>query len=137
MHEARILHIEDYLSFRESIVELLAVRGVHKIVANAESTDEAIQRIDEIKRGVLDANAILMDGHIKGPNVFNHPKMIRSEMKKKGVLLPVVGLSLEGLSERNMRIGMEINADIRKEELAEDLDLLDAVLDSLPEPDSH
>jgi CheY-like chemotaxis protein len=137
MQEARILHIEDDLSFRECVAELLAVRGVHKIVAIAESTDEALQRIDEIKRGVLDANAILMDGHINGPSVFNHPKMIRSEMKKRGVLLPVVGLSLEGLSERNMRIGMEINADIRKEELAEDLDLLDAVLDSLPEPGSR
>lgn len=136
MQEAKILHCEDSEAMRDTVAMVLGVRGIHRVVAAAESLAEAQQRLEEIARGSLDANVVLLDGHLKGGNFLNHPKVIRTIMRDSGLHLPVVGLSMDGLAERGVLVGQDIEADLLKDDIGRDLGLLDRILDGLPEPET-
>ena len=132
MQEARILHIEDSEDVRNTIELVLSVRGVHKVVAHAETVEEAGRQIDAIKEGKLNANVILLDGNLRKGEHMNHPKVVVSHMKKRELDLPVIGLSGDGLEVKGLVEGRDIVADLIKDRLK--TDTLDQLLDSLPEP---
>jgi DNA-binding NtrC family response regulator len=135
MEQARILHIEDSEDIRRSVESILSVRGTHKVIASAETVGEAWELLEAIKDKRLEANVILLDGHLKGGAYLNHPKVIRDKMKELVLNLPVIGLSGEGLTEKGLVIGQDIDVDLRKTELSKDIRLLERVLDELPEPE--
>lgn len=136
MQEARILHIEDDEDMRNTIELMLSVRGVHRVVAWAESLPQAYERLEEIKNKRSDANTILLDGHLKGGAGMNHPRNVINKMKKELELnLPIIGLSLDGLAERGIKLGIDVDFDLTKEVLGKDIRLLDHILDELPEPE--
>jgi DNA-binding response OmpR family regulator len=137
MQEARILHIEDDEAMRSTIELLLSVRGVHRVVAWAESLKMAYERLEAIKGGSLDANVVLLDGHLRGGAGLNHPKNIVLRMKELELDVPVVGLSLDGLRHRELVLGRDIAADLTKEGLGKEPRLLEKVFDELPEPQAR
>ena len=132
MQEARILHIEDSEDFRNAVDLLLCIRGLHKVVAHAETVSEAGNMIDAIKEGKLDANVIFLDGNLRGGEGMNHPKVVLSHMKVRELDLPVIGISNDGLAMKGMEVDRDIVADLIKYQLK--TDTLDRLLDSLPEP---
>lgn len=137
MQEAKLLHIEDDEGVRATIEFVLSMRGVHKVVAWAESIGQAFERLEEVKDKRLAANVILLDDRLKGGAGLNHPVCVIAKMKDLELDLPVVGLSFYGLAERGLVVGKNMVADLTKDGLSGDIRLLDHVLDELPEPDAE
>lgn len=135
MQEARILHCEDSKEMRESVAEILAIRGVHRLVSVAESVAEAQERLEDIARRRLDANVILLDGHLRDGAAMNHPRVIKVMADELGLRIPIIGLSADGLAEKGLVVRADIVADITKLSLAADTEMLDRILDELPEPE--
>lgn len=133
MQEARILHCEDSEAVQKVVELLLAIRGVHRVIATAESLADALNRLEDIKDGRLDANVILLDGQLRGGMWQNHPKVLLAKYREIGLRIPIIGLSMDGLADKGLVVGEDIAADIEKGSLTES-DLLDQLLDELPEP---
>jgi CheY-like chemotaxis protein len=135
MEQAKILHCEDSEEFSQVIAALISLQGLHKVVETAGSLKQALDSVDAIKAHRLDANVILLDGNLRGGAVMNHPKVIVSKLRDDlGLDIPVVGLSLNGLQQKGLQIGRDIAADLIKDDVALNPDLLIDVLDGLPEP---
>jgi hypothetical protein len=134
MQEAKILHIEDSIEWQDTVAWVLSKNGLHRVVAAAETLTEAKNRFESIQQRKLEANAILLDGHLRAGGFMNHPRVVMQYMKESRLSLPVIGLSLDGLAEQGLVVGQHLVADIKKGELADDPGLLGRVLDELPEP---
>lgn len=132
MQEARILHIEDSEDVRNTVELVLCVRGVHRVVAHAETVFEAGKKLEAIKEGKLNANVVFLDGNLRSGEGMNHPRVVLSHMKILELKLPVIGLSGDGLSVKGVEVGKDIVADLIKDEIK--TNTLDRLLDSLPEP---
>jgi CheY-like chemotaxis protein len=138
MQEARILHCEDDESIREKVEHVLSARGIHRVVATAESYNQALEQVNAIKRRKLNANVVLLAGHLRRGIFVNHPKVIAREIKDKNIKVHIVGLSLNGLAVRGLNIGDNIGdvaVDITKLNFADDEELLGQALNDLPELD--
>jgi CheY-like chemotaxis protein len=135
MEEAKILHCEDSEEFSQVIATIISLHGLHRVVETAVSLKEALDSVDKIKAHRLDANVILLDGNLRGGAVMNHPKVIVSKLRNDlGLDIPVVGLSLNGLKEKGLQVGRDIAADLIKDDVAVNPDLLIDTLNGLPEP---
>jgi CheY-like chemotaxis protein len=135
MEQAKILHCEDNKQWQDAIAMMLAFNGLHRVVATAESLGGSLKMIQAIKERTLDANVILLDGNLEGGVGMNHPRYIVSRARELSLELPVVGLSLDGLAEKGLRTESDIKADLLKDEVGANPDLLIQILNSLPEPE--
>ena len=134
MQEARILHFEDSLAWQRLVVDMLSVRGLHRVVGGAESLGGSLEQLLALKKQEIDANVILLDGRLRASQHANHPQMIVEKVRELGLGVTVVGLSTEGLAEQGLVLGGDMAADLLKDNLSRNLNLLELVLDRLPEP---
>lgn len=134
MQGTLILHCEDNAAVRRTVEEVLHATTAHRVVDSAPDRETAFVKLGAVKAGQLAINTLLLDGNLKRGGK-NDPGEIIKKAEELGLTIAKVGLSSNGLAEKGLVVGREIDADIIKTDPAGAMNLLAKALDDLPEPE--
>ncbi|KKU20340.1 MAG: hypothetical protein UX30_C0002G0044 [Candidatus Saccharibacteria bacterium GW2011_GWA2_46_10] len=131
MHEGKVVHFEDDLDWQR-VVQFRLGNSAHKLVAQASSSQEAMDVLERMHRGEIDANLVILGGSLtKGSRTGAHDsQLIMGRIKELDLPVRTIGLSAHEMSY----YGIEVDADVGKGHGARNLV---EVIDGLPEPQSQ
>lgn len=110
MEHARIALFEDQENIRQLIAAALD-QSTHEIVAEASTVDEALQVVDQVERGDLNVDVILLDGNLdSGQMDCSDARRIAAEIKDRGIPAVIIGFS----AYRLQRFGVPVDIDATK-----------------------
>jgi CheY-like chemotaxis protein len=109
MENARIAIIDDHKSNRTLAKFSLEARG-HTVVAEASSRQEAFDLVDQMAKGNVVADVILLDGNLGHTDTYEDAMVIAERLRETGVTSKVLGFSVGSLGEH----GIQVDADTFK-----------------------
>ncbi len=127
MHDGRVVHFEDDPLVREIVADHLAHSEDHSLVGAAATLPDALEMLERIADGELDANVVVVDGSLSGVSDARDARIITKKIRKLELPLRVIGFSAEDLVRR----GLHLDAFVLK---GLPFDLA-RIIDELPDPE--
>jgi CheY-like chemotaxis protein len=111
MEGARVVVIEDREPMRRVVARNLHHYG-HSVVGEAATFQEALDIVDRIASGELEADVIVLDGNLSPDlNDGREARMIYDRLKQQSVLAKIIGFSMMPMKT----YGIAVDADSQKE----------------------
>lgn len=125
MREGRIVHFED-----DPLIRLVVQRGLdnspHRVVGGAGTLEEALEILEQIKRGELHTNVIMTDGNLSDVYTCDDARAIIDRKNELELRVRTVGLAGKALSDFGIEVDAELVKGCSTDEIVE-------VIDGLPE----
>lgn len=128
MHEGKVIHFEDDGTWRGVIQRQLA-DSEHELVGNAATLPDALEVLEQMQRGELDANVVVLDGNLSDVSTNHDAKTIRRRIRELGLPVRVIGFSSGDLADS----GVEVDATMQKGDYS--YGEIIRVIDELEEPE--
>lgn len=128
MHEGRIVHFEDDDDW-QGVVRRQLEGSSHQFVGGAATLPYALRMLEQMKKGEVDANIVVLDGNLSESVSHNDARAIRERIRKLGLPVRVIGFSSNDLT----REGIEVDATVIKTTYK--YGSMVQVIDELPEPE--
>lgn len=128
MHEGKVVHFEDDESWR-GIVSRQLSDSEHELVAQAATLAEALEILEKIQSGEIDANVVITDGNLSDVSTAHDATVITDRIRELGLAVRTIGLSGSPMED----FGIEVDADLSKSGLR--YGDITRVVDELPEPE--
>lgn len=128
MHEGRVVHFEDNDDWRRFVRRHLD-GSEHQLVGEAATLPDALGVLEQMQRGEIDANVVVLDGNLSEVTTYQDAKTIRERIRELELPVRVIGMSGGSLGNA----GIEVDATILKGSYS--YGEIVKVIDKLPKPE--